>query len=81
MDNFAQERDKLLEDLEKRNAELMRQRYEEDMKLKKEFDEEFTHLIKKYQVAKKVSVRGRALDMSRGEESQEDSSSRIRSEL
>lgn len=48
MDNFAEERDKLLKDLEDRKAELKKQRYEEDVKLEKEFDEELGRLMEKY---------------------------------
>lgn len=69
MDNFSEERDKLIQNLEERKAELLRQYHEDDVNLKKEFDEELANLIKKYQVAKKVSVRG-VPDMSREEESQ-----------
>lgn len=48
MDNFAEERDKLLKDLEDRKAVLKQQRHEEDVKLEKEFDEELARLMEKY---------------------------------
>lgn len=48
MDNFAEERKKLLKELEERKAELKRQQYEEDVKLGKEFDEELARLVEKY---------------------------------
>lgn len=48
MDNFAEERDKLLKDLEDRKAELKKQRYEEDVKLEREFNEDLARLMEKY---------------------------------
>lgn len=48
MDIFAEERDKLIEDLEDRKAELMKLRYEEDVKLEMEFDEELARLMEKH---------------------------------
>lgn len=48
MDNFAEERDKLIKDLEDRKADLKRQRYEEDVMLEKEFDSELARLMEKY---------------------------------
>ncbi|KAL1814119.1 hypothetical protein ACET3Z_024184 [Daucus carota] len=57
MDDFAELRDKLLKDLEDRKAELKRLRYEEDVKLEKEFDAELARLMEKYS-------RGQAPDIS-----------------
>ncbi|KAK1362885.1 XS domain-containing protein [Heracleum sosnowskyi] len=48
MDNFADERDKLVNGLADRKAALMRRRFEEDVKLEKEFDEELARLMEKY---------------------------------
>ncbi|KAL8118946.1 hypothetical protein AgCh_016438 [Apium graveolens] len=45
MDNFAEERDKLMKDLEDRKAKLKKQRYEEDVKLEREFDENLAQLM------------------------------------
>ncbi|KAL8131581.1 protein SUPPRESSOR OF GENE SILENCING 3-like [Apium graveolens] len=48
MDNFAEERDKLFKDLENRKAKLRKQRYEEDVKLEREFDENLARLMGRY---------------------------------
>ncbi|KAL1814117.1 hypothetical protein ACET3Z_024182 [Daucus carota] len=57
MDNFAEERDKLLNNLETRKAELKRQRFEEDVRLEKKFDADLSQLMERY-------TRGNAPDMS-----------------
>lgn len=48
MDKFAEERDKILKDLEDRKAELKKKRYEEDVKLEREFNEDLARLMEKY---------------------------------
>ena len=57
MDNFAEERDKLLNNLELRKAELARLRFQEDISLEKEFNAQLTWLMEKYS-------RGKSPDMS-----------------
>ena len=57
MDNFAEERDKLLNNLETRKAELKRLRFEEDVRLEKKFDADLSQLMERY-------TRGNAPDMS-----------------
>lgn len=48
MNHFVEERDRLLRDLEDRKAEIRKRRYEEDVKLEKDFNEELDRLMEKY---------------------------------